>query len=112
MTRFVILVMLVALTGCGSADARYEIALSSSEIARHGANMTGRIDISETEWVRIATRGCNEGAWDWDVAEQIYEEELGDQPDPLGPQSIWLLLTATCHELIPQDAIDRGPPGF
>ena len=110
----VFLAALVVVSGCGgSSGAQYEITLTAAEVRNLGVNMTGRMDISESDWVEIATRACNEGAWDWDVAKRIFDEGIGELPPSAGmggAQAVWLLLTGTCHELIPQDAIDRGPP--
>ncbi len=109
-----LLAAMILVSGCGgAAEARYEITLSAAEVKHLGVNMTGRTDISDSDWMEIAARACTEGAWDWDVAERIFDEELGElapNTEMGGAQSVWLLLTGTCHELIPQDAIDRGPP--
>ena len=106
--------VLLLVTGCESAfQPEYEINLSAAEIKDQGVAVTGRTDISAFEWVNVATRACNEGAWDWDVAKQIFDEEIGSMANGSatgGAQSIWLLLTGTCRELIPQEAIDQGPP--
>lgn len=109
-----LLVIAILLTGCeGSFEPQYEINLSASEVKNLGVNTTGRTDISAYDWMNIANRACNEGAWDWDVAKQIFVEDIGAMADGSsrgGAQAVWLLLTGTCHELIPEDAIDRGPP--
>lgn len=114
MKLLVLLVAALLVTGCGDAfQPEYEINLSAAEIKDQGVAVTGRSDISTFEWVNVATRACNEGAWDWDVAKQIFDEDIRAMADGTargGAQSVWLLLTGTCRELIPQEAIDRGPP--
>lgn len=114
MKLVVLFLAAVLLTACeGAFEPQYEVNLTAAEVKRQGIAMTGRTDISAFEWMNIATRACNDGAWDWDVAKQIFVEDIGAMADGTsegGAQAVWLLLTGTCHELIPQDAIDRGPP--
>ncbi len=112
------LVMLVAaailLTACeGAFQPEYQINLTAAEVRDQGVNMTGRTDISSFEWMNIATRACNEEGWEWDTARQIFADDIVGMADGTsrgGAQAVWLLVSATCRDLIPQDAIDRGPP--
>jgi hypothetical protein len=110
----VLVIAAVLLTGCaGAFQPEYQINLTAVEVKDQGVAMTGRSDISAFEWMNIATRACNEGAWDWDVAKQVFVEDIVAMADGTsrgGAQAVWLLLTGTCRELIPEDAIDRGPP--
>ncbi len=114
------LAIVLVLAGCGtSVSTASQVTVPESaheDVQRLGANSTGRDDISQDLWVEIATRACNDGAWDWDVAAQISDEMIGDvhpnAPEQAGPQAVWLLLTVACHDLIPDDAIERGPPGL
>jgi hypothetical protein len=86
----------------------------SAEIASTGINITGRSDITEEQWMAIATQACNEGGWNWDVAGLIADESIGEPHPDADPESaataVWLITAAGCHELIPDDAIELGPP--
>ena len=116
-------VALLMATGCaagadngpGTGDDTYVIPASmSADIAANGINTTGRTDITEKQWMAIATRACNEGGWDWDVARRIADEMIGDPHPNADPESgataVWLITAAGCHELIPDAAIELGPP--
>lgn len=119
----VLIVTLLIASGCGaSADSdkqaggdTYVISASmSTDIAANGINITGRSDITEDQWMAVATRACNEEGWNWDVAARIADEMIGP-PDPLadpasGATAVWLIAAAGCRELIPDDAIKLGPP--
>ena len=109
-----LVVAAIVLSACeGTFQPEYQINLSAAQVKDQGVNMTGRTDISAFEWMNIATRACNEGAWDWDVAKQIFDEDIAAMADGTargGAQAVWLLLTGTCYDLIPDEAIDRGPP--
>jgi hypothetical protein len=119
----VIIVALLMVTGCGTdgdnrasaEDEAYLVpATMTAEIAATGINITGRSDITEEQWMAIATRACNEEGWDWDVAARIAGEMIGEphpNADPgSGATAVWLIVAAGCHELIPTDAIELGPP--
>ena len=119
----IVAVALVMVTGCGTdgdngptaEDEAYLVpATMSADIATNGINTTGRSDIAEEQWMAIATRGCNEEGWDWDVAARIADEMIGDphpNADPgSGARAVWLITAAGCQELIPTDAIELGPP--
>lgn len=114
MKLLALFVAALLLTGCaGAFQPEYQINFTAAEVEGLGMGVTGRTDISAFEWMNIATRACNEGAWDWDVARQIFDEDIGR----LGPnaraaeaQSVWLLVAGVCPELVPDEAIDSGPP--
>lgn len=96
---------------CGSSA--YDIpADKRAGVASMGVSNTGRTDITEAQWVAIAARACNEGGWDWEVAGRIADEMIGPAQPGSGAHTVWLLLTVGCHELIPDDALLRGPPGL
>ena len=101
--------------GPGAEDDTYVVPASmSADIAANGINTTGRSDITGEQWMAIATRACNEGGWDWDVAARIADEMIGEphpNADPgSGARAVWLITAAGCQELIPTDAIELGPP--
>lgn len=112
----------LVLAGCGSttpesSGPRVTVAESAfSAIEVLGINSTGRTDISQAQWVEIATRACDEGAWDHAVAEQIAGELIGElapgMPENGGATTVWLMLPLACHDRIPVEAIERGPPGL
>jgi len=116
-TRLIAIVLLVV-SGCTAVaeTAAYVVPIAAGpDITAMGVGITGRTDITEEGWLDIATRACNEGAWDWDVANRIAEEAIGDPHPDADPQSgataVWLILTVACHELIPSEAVELGPPG-
>ena len=110
----VALVLASAMVATSCTSSTYDIPADklASAVAT-GMNMTGRADITEGQWMAIAARACNEGGWDWEGASRIADEMIGEV---LGPDSgaavVWLMAAAACHELIPEDALLRGPPGL
>ena len=113
----VALLLAVAMLATSCTSGTYNIPVDQrAGVASMGVNNTGRIDITEAQWVAIAARACNEGGWDWEVAGRIADEMIGPARGPAQPGSgantVWLMLTVACHELIPDDALLRGPPGL
>lgn len=74
-----------------------------------GVNQTGRTDLSPEEWTDVARRGCSEGAWDWDVSQEISDEVLGLNV-PEGALTVWLITVQLCRDDVPEGALLRGPP--
>lgn len=113
--RLVVLALaVVAAVGCSSGTDL--ITATAEEIEGTGVNITGRIDITADRWVEIAEIACDAGAWDWEVAADVFQREIGElHPNATpgsGPQAVWLLTATACHDSIPADAIEQGPPPF
>lgn len=111
------LLLTVAMIATSCSSSSYAISADKrAGVASMGVNNTGRTDITEAQWVAIAARACNEGGWDWEVARRIADEMIGPARGPAQPGSgantVWLMLTVGCHELVPDDALLRGPPGL
>ncbi|MDJ0497480.1 MAG: hypothetical protein QNJ89_06600 [Acidimicrobiia bacterium] len=114
MKLVILVVAAILLTACeGAFQPEYQINLTAAEVRDQGVTVTGRTDISTFEWMNITTRACNDRGWEWDTAEQIFAEDIvamADGSSRGGARAVWFLVTATCRDLIPQDAIDQGPP--
>ena len=114
---YISLILAGAMVAISCGSSAYDIpADKRAGVASMGVSNTGRTDITEAQWVAIAARACNEGGWDWEVAGRIADEMIGPARGPAQPGSgavaVWLMVAAGCHELIPEDALLRGPPGL
>lgn len=74
------------------------------EIVVNGVNQTGRVDLTEDDWVRIAERACAEGAWDEGVQQAIVDDEDLDRRVPPRDAKLTVFLTAVtaCREQFPE----------
>ena len=78
-----------------------------------GVNMSGRFDLPEAVFLEAAERACSEGGWDWDVARAIAAdmlEPVAREQGAKGAAAVWQMAATACHDQIPQDALDLGPP--
>lgn len=78
-----------------------------------GVNVSGRFELPEAVFLEAATRACSEGGWDWEIARGIAADLLEPVPREQGAKgaaAVWLMAATACHDLIPQDALDLGPP--
>lgn len=103
--RLVVVVAIVVLAVLSLAGAAWVM----ESVVLTGVNQTGRTDLSPKDWMDIARRGCSEGAWDWDVSQEISDEVLGSNV-PEGAATVWLVTVQLCHDDVPEDALLRGPP--
>ncbi|NOY54950.1 MAG: hypothetical protein GXP34_03090 [Actinobacteria bacterium] len=109
-TVTVVFGMLVA--SCGSSPASSPITVDAEtahQLMLTGVNMTG-ITAPTEEWVRVARRGCDNGAWDWTVAKEEGDAATDVVGKPLPPDVVWILTVMACHDLVPATAIRQGPP--
>jgi len=103
--RLVVVVAIVVLAFLLVAAAAWIM----ESVVLTGVNQTGRTDLSHEDWMDVARRGCSEGAWDWDVSQEISDEVLGSNV-PEGAATVWLVTVQLCHDDVPEDALLRGPP--
>lgn len=78
-----------------------------------GVNISGRFELPEAVFLEAAARACSEGGWDWEIARGIAADLLEPVPREQGAKgaaAVWLMAATACHDLIPQDALDLGPP--
>ena len=78
-----------------------------------GVNTSGRSDLSESVFLEAAGRACSEGGWDWEIARIVAADLLEPVPREQGANgaaAVWLMAATACHDLIPQNALDLGPP--
>jgi hypothetical protein len=78
-----------------------------------GVNTSGRSELPKAVFLEAAARACSEGGWDWEIARRIAADLLEPVPREQGAKgaaAVWLMAAAACHDLIPQDALEIGPP--
>lgn len=93
-------------TATTPVEAGFTLDLSPEQIdaiVANGRNQTGRTDLTRDDWVRIAARVCEEGAWTADVQQAIVTDEGLDLNVPASQAMVTLLQigVAACPELRP-----------
>ena len=113
--------LVVTIAACGDAasttTAATSVALSEETAARAvatGVNSHGP-GADDAAWVALAVTACEEGAWEWAVARRLAADfhethpALNDESDELDA-TVWIIAAQSCPELVPPEALAKGPP--
>lgn len=103
-TALVAVAVLAAACGGDGLDLTAE---ERQLIAQSGWNQTGRLDLTEDDWVEIVERGCDEGAWETDVQAAIVADWELDRNVPMVDAMVAVFTTTllACRDDVPADIL-------